>query len=686
MNISYTWLKELIDIDLTPAHLAEKLTLVGLELDGMHEVGDDYIFDIEVTSNRGDCLSHLGVAREVSTFSNEEITLPEMLSDVPNDGLTDLVAIEDPDLCHRFTARVIKNVEIGPSPAWLVKKLEAIGERSINNVADITNYVMHELGQPMHAFDLKKLAGNSLVVRRAKSGEEITTLDEVDRKLDPSMLMICDAEKPVAVGGVMGGFDSGITEETTDVLLEVAYFERDSIRQTSRDLNLSSEASYHFERGVDINNLVNASNRAASLICELAGGRAETFVDVYPNKFIPTKINAPNLKSEVKRLSGLDVDNNEISRILERLGLVETEENIYLSPSWRHDLSIDEDLVEEVVRIVGYDKVEEELPYALSSGEYQPTETRKRLLRQSLANHGFDEALSYSFIDEVHDQTFDLVPSLVKEGDGEHFVTITDPIIEGSTRMRPSLISGLLDSVKVNFNHQNKNIKLFEIGKVFVRSESEEELPKERELMGIIITGEETYENTVLTSKAVDFYDLKGALDIALISVGSKSLEYRQKDSKHLQAGQSSEVLLNDSPVGFMGRLNEKITKSYKFKQPVYVAEFDLQAVLENGEDPSNYKPLPVFPSVSRDVSFLTKRNLPFSTIENEIRSLSYELCRNVSFVDVFDGKGMGDDERSITIRLEYRSDKRTLTEEEVEKVHELILKTLSVNLNIRQR
>ncbi|MGI8670824.1 MAG: phenylalanine--tRNA ligase beta subunit-related protein, partial [Aridibacter sp.] len=285
MKISYNWLKDLIDIDLSAENLAEKLTLVGLELDGMHETADDFVLDIETTSNRGDCLSHLGVAREISLITDKKLKL----NDYENSLTTNenLVIIEDMDVCHRFTARIIKNVKIGASPEWLVKRLEAIGERSINNVADITNYVMHELGQPMHAFDFKKLAENRIVVRRAKTGEKITTLDEFESKLDETMLMICDAEKPVAVGGVMGGFESSITEDTTEVLLEVAYFDADSIRQTSRKLNLTTEASYHFERGVDIENLIRASNRATELICELAGGTAEDFADVYPTKYIP---------------------------------------------------------------------------------------------------------------------------------------------------------------------------------------------------------------------------------------------------------------------------------------------------------------------------------------------------------------------------------------------------------------
>ncbi len=686
MKVSYKWLQDLVDIDLPAEKLAEKLTLIGLELDGMDKTEDDFILDIETTSNRGDCLSHLGVAREISVFTKNHLRLENYSDKKPEQFNENLVTIQAPDLCHRFTARIIRNVKIKPSPYWLVKRLEAIGERSINNVADITNYVMHELGQPLHAFDFNKLAENKIIVRRARPGEKITTLDEVERKLDESMLMICDAEKPVAVGGVMGGFDSGITDETTDVLLEVAYFDRESIRQTSRKLNLATEASYHFERGVDIENLVRASNRAADLICELAGGTAEDFADEYPNKFEQNIIEAKDLQSEVKRLSGLDFERTEIERILHDLGIRKLDETHFQSPTWRHDLAIDEDLVEEAVRIFGYDKIGEELPYALSSGEYQPTENRKRKLRRTLAVLGFDEAISYSFIDAKHDEVFETIPNLTRNELDEKYVSIKDPIIEGAIRMRPGLLSGLLDAVRVNFNHQNRNIKLFEIGKVFAKTDSEDGLPKEQELLGLVVTGNETFEQKALTSRQLDFYDLKGALEAGLDAVDLPNFDFSAKEFKHLQKGQSAEIIFKGRPVGTLGKLNNEINARYKFKQPVFVAEIDLQTLLENTEQTAFYEPLPIYPSIIRDVSLLIKRSLSFVEICKAINALNFELCRKVEFVDVFEGRGMADDERSITIRFIYRSDERTLTEEEVEEVHQKIIEHLESNLNVKQR
>jgi phenylalanyl-tRNA synthetase beta chain len=600
------------------------------------------------------------------------------------------VTVEDADLCHRFTARIIRNVKIGAAPDWLVKRLEAVGERSINNVADITNYVMHELGQPMHSFDFNKLKENRIVVRRARTGETIKTLDEIERRLDESVLAICDAEKPVAVGGVMGGFDSGITEATTDVLLEVAYFKRENIRRTSRKLGLTTEASYRFERGVDIENLIRASNRATELICELAGGEAGEFVDVYPTRFTPNEVESKDISYAVKRLTGLDVEESEILRILSALGidsrLSTPDSRLFTSPSWRHDIAIEEDLVEEVARIVGYDKIGDELPPSQSAGEYQTTEPRKKNLRRALANLGFDEAISYSFIDTRHDETFALIENLTDENAEEKFVTLQDSIIEGAVRMRPSLLSGLLDAVRTNFNHRQRNIRLFELGKVFASTANEDSLPKEQELFALVLSGSETLENKAMPVREFDFYDAKGALETAIDAINLPALEFAAKDVKHLRKGQSAEIRAGGRAVGTIGRLNDEIAAVYKFRQPVFVAEVDLQTLLAAKQKDVLYRPLSVYPAIQRDVSLLVKRGVSFAEIKQTVEAQGFELLRRVEFVDVYEGKGMSDDERSITIRLEYRSDERTLTEPEAEAVHTQILQALERDLKAKQR
>lgn len=687
MNISYNWLKDLIPTDLTADELGKKLTSVGLAVEGIHPTGDDFVLDIDLTSNRPDCLSHLGIAREIGVIENmplrgQESSLSTTLS---SDGL---VTIDCPEMCLRFTARIIRNVKIGPSPKWLVDRLEAIGERSINNVADITNYVMHELGQPMHSFDLDKLSGGRIIVRLAMPDETIKTLDEVDRKLDGSMVVVCDADMPAAIGGVMGGLDSSITDETVNVILEVAYFDRKSVRSTSRKLNLATEASYRFERGVDIEKLIDASNRATELICELAGGEAAEFVDVYPTKRGDEIVSSNDISSAVLRLTGLEVTSAECVRILSSLGIAPTDQSnqTFTAPSWRHDIHIEEDLVEEIARHAGYHNIGTELPPAFGAGEYQPTESREKRLRQALTDIGFDEALSYSFIDTKHDGVFEIIPGVVDGSIEQPYVTLQDSVIEGAIRMRPSSLSGLLDAVRLNLNHQRRDIKLFEVGKVFAASNSEDGLPTEQKSFALVLTGGEVNQGRAMTARTLDFYDVKGAVEAALEAAGVTSVSFSAADVRHLRPGQAASIDLDGMSVGYLGRLSDDIASSYKFKQPVYVAELNLSTALSLPSDQITYKPLAKYPGVVRDVSFVVDRKMQFEAIRSAILSQGSDLCRNISFVDVYEGKGLGDDERSITVRLEYRSDERTLIEDDVEAVHKKILAQLETELGIKPR
>src|ERR1051325_2668704 len=382
MFISYEWLKELTDTKLTPAELRERLTMVGLAIDAVDEHNGDAVLDVEVPSNRPDCLSHVGVAREVSVIEKSQLRLPASEPPKAEGRAADFtsVEIEDPDLCPRYAARLVRGVKIAPSPDWLVKRLETIGQRPINNVADITNYVLHELGQPLHAFDFAKLGGRRIVVRRAAPGEKLKTLDGVERTLTADMLVIADAEKPVALAGIMGGEDSEISAQTSDVLIQRAYFNPQSVRQTARALGMDTEASRRFERGADCDGVLRAQQRCVELICELAGGVAtEDAIDVYPHP-LPQRV--VNLRPErVPGLTSLTVPDAEIVRILTGLGfeqLVSTDDRMsFKVPSWRIDVEQEEDLVEEVARHTGYEKIASELPPSSASGEYQPGEMQQ---------------------------------------------------------------------------------------------------------------------------------------------------------------------------------------------------------------------------------------------------------------------------------------------------------------------
>lgn len=677
MNISYNWLKDLIDLDLSPDDTAKALTRVGLAVEGVHPQGDDFVLDIDLTSNRPDCLSHLGVARELSVSLDRSLKLEPVEAELPMPPVLagDVVRVDAADLCHRFTARVIKGVKVGPSPQWLVDRLEAIGERSINNVADITNYVMHELGQPMHSFDLDKLSGNRIIVRRATDGEKITTLDEIERELDTSMLAICDAEKPVAVAGVMGGIDSGISSETTNVLLEVAYFDRASIRATSRKLGLATEASYRFERGVDIDNLKRASDRAVQLICELAGGEKGEFIDIYPTHSEHPAVTSPDIFTSVLRLTGLNVPTSECDRILSRLGI----ERIgaageYRSPSWRHDIAIEEDLVEEVARHFGYENIAVELPPAYGAGEYLPSEDRMRSVRQSLSSLGFSEAMTYSFIDADHDDKFELA---TVQDSVSGFVTLKDAVIEGAVRMRPTMLPGLLDAVRLNLNFQRRNLKLFEVGKAFI-SGGEGQLPSEPRLLTIALTGSEVSASTVADGRGLDLFDAKAAIETVAASLGIANPEFRSSKAKHLTIGRSADIYVDGAFAGTVGRLHDDLAGGYKFKRDVFVGELLLDVLLAATPEPVVYKPLPRFPGASRDVTFAVDQTFEYSSLSAAATTEDalFDGCR---LVGTFEREG----ERTITIRLNYRSDNRTLTDNEVEAVHNAVLANIQHSLGL---
>src|SRR5438132_7817371 len=394
MLISHNWLRELTDTKLDPQELRERLTNVGLAVDAVEERDGDYVLDVEVPSISADCLSHVGIARELAVIEESTVETPKSKIQSANGRTSDFASVEirDPDLCPRYAARIVRNVKIAPSPEWLRKRLEVLGQRPINNVADVTNYVLHELGQPLHAFDLAKLTEDRIIVRRAEQDETITTLDGVKRNLDKEMLVIADSKRPVAVAGVMGGEDSEISNDTTDVLIESAYFNPASVRRTAKLLGLHTEASHRFERDVDPEGVLRAQERSVSLICELAGGvAAEDAIDVYPKRFEQRVV---SLRPErVESLTELPVERADAMRILKALGFELCAKDSgalsFAVPSWRHDIAIEEDLIEEVARHTGFEKIGTALPPANRAGEYQGSELRKRAARRALAARGF---------------------------------------------------------------------------------------------------------------------------------------------------------------------------------------------------------------------------------------------------------------------------------------------------------
>ncbi len=683
MDISYEWLGELVDVGLAPQELADRLTMAGLAVDAVKEAeGGDSVLEFDLTSNRPDCLSHLGIARETAALTGAAVRVADLTAKDVGGKAEEFtsVRIEDVDLCPRYAARVVRGVKIGPSPDWLVHRLQAIGQRPINNVADITNFVMHETGQPLHAFDLATLAEHRIVVRRARAGEKLKTLDGVGRELDTEMLVIADAERAVAVAGVMGGEETEISGSTADVLIESAYFAPQSVRRTSKALGLQTEASYRFERGVDYEGVRRAQDRCVALICELAGGTATVdAVDEYPKRIERPAVTLRPRR--VKALTGLDVPVEECVRILNVLGFERQdaadagggEERIaFVVPTWRTDVSIEEDLVEEVARVYGYEKIQEALPPSPVTGEYLAGDRRRRAARQVLTAAGYDEAVSFSFIDESNalDESgaslFEPAAGLQPvEGEGT-FVHLSNPIIEGARLMRPSLLPGLLEATRHNFNHGTRDVRLFETGRVFASGGGKDGRPTEVESLALVLTGEALEEGRA-AGRPADFFDLKGALEAAADAMRVGGLSFSPDSVRHLREGQAARVELGGVAVGTLGRLSEEEAARYKFRQPVYVAEVSLTALLGSGERPARYTPLPRYPGVARDVSLVAERRVTFGELRGAVLALGLEECRGVKLVDVYEGANLPEGKRSLTLRVEYRADDRTLRDEEVD-------------------
>jgi len=683
MLISYNWLRELTGTALPPVELRERLTMVGLAIDAVEQNNGDYVLDVEVPSNRPDCLSHLGVAREVTVIEASTLR-PPVPHDFPTGGKAESltsVEIQESALCRRYAARIVRGVKIGPSPQWLRSRLEEIGQRSINNVADITNYVLHELGQPLHAFDFAKLADRRIVVRTAGPGEKLKTLDGIERVLDASMLVIADSARAVALAGIMGGEETEISETTSDVLIESAYFDPDSVRRTARKLGMDTEASRRFERGGDCENVLQAQTRCIELICEIAGGIAtEDAIDIYP---APLERRQIGFRPErVESLTSLKVSRSEILRILTALGFLENKTATssrlwFLAPSWRVDTAIEEDLIEEIARHTGYDKIAASLPPTNTSGEYHSSELRKRALRRVLSNAGFDEAINFSFISPEQIREYEYLPGLSVDESAQRQVTLSNPIIGEAALLRPTLLPGLLQSIRHNFNQNIRDIRLFELGRVFGTSEPGD-LPLEREALALAITGGATEEGRAQAPRELDFYDLKGAIESAVDSVKLGRLRFESASVKHLQPGQAARVQLHDgTSIGSLGRLVESIAATYKLRQPVFVAELNFTEMLKAEERAVAYRPLPRFPAVFRDVTLLLKRQVLIAELLEGIHNQQINELSAVSLVGIYEGPNIPKDKRAVTLRLEYRSDERTLRDEEVEERHRKLVDLL---------
>lgn len=649
---------------------------------------NDVLIDLDVTTNRPDCLSIMGIAREVAALVGKKVKLPEVeIAEDKSVGIEEMakVTVEAPDLCPRYAARVVKDIKIKTSPLWLQRKIQAAGMRPINNIVDITNFILLELGQPLHAFDLDYLAGKEIIVRRALDGEKMVTLDEQERTLSSEMLVIGDREKAVALAGVMGGLNSEVTPETNTVLIEAANFNPISVRKTSKRLGLRSEASNRFEKGLDPNIIDLALDRAAQLMAELGEGKVVAGkLDYYPEKLQPKIITLP--PERISRLLGADLKPEEIAEILTRLELeVEKEgEKFQVTiPTFRLDLVREADLLEEVARIYGYDKVE---ATPLAGTSMQGGKTYEHYMgekiKELLLSSGLNEVITYSFINS---KSFDL---LGLPGDDllRLAIPLANPLTEEHNVMRTTLIPSLLQVVGVNMAKQVKNVEIFELGAAYLPEKLPlEKLPYEQPTLAGAVTGR-SVKNIWGTQEEIDFFYLKGILENMLENLGINDYTFTQGECSYLHPGKTAVITIMGEKAGLIGEVHPDVLESYQINQRVYVFELRLDKLLDKISLMHKYHQLPKYPSITRDLAIVLKEEIPARKVEEIIRAVGKDLIEEVTLFDVYQGEQVAVGQKSLAYSLVYRSPEKTLTDEEINPIQEQLVNRLTNELGASLR
>ncbi len=639
---------------------------------------EDTLLEINVTPNRGDCLSLIGIAREISALFDRPLSLPDVSAAPAGKAIEEVtsVSILAPDYCPRYSARLIRGVTIGPSPLWLRQRLLSVGIRSINNVVDVTNFVMMEYGQPLHSFDFDTLAGRRIVVRLALPNERMTTLDGQERSLTPEMLVIADGEKGVALAGVMGGLETEIQTSTKNILLESACFEPGCIRRTAKKLSLSSEASMRFERGVNIEGVLKANDRAALLIRELAGGEiVPGWIDEYPRPLNVQPIILDTLKTG--QFLGVDVSTEKVIEISHRLGLTAAFKEKDLveitPPAFRRDLIRPVDLMEEVARMIGYDRIPATIPNTSSKSRKQPkTISIPKKIKAILTGLGFDEIITYSFISEALSSLF-LDPQSSAD---PPLVRINNPISEDQSVMRISLIPGMLMTMMKNWAQRNLNLRLFELGKVFSASTDINTLPVETNRLSILWTGRRCPESHYFKADPVDFFDLKGVLEDLFLGLNIENYSLLPASpSPYFAPEKYVRIEGQGEPLGEMGEISPRSRSFFDLKETAFLIDLNLDLLIPKALDVPLFKPWPRFPEITRDMALIIAENILWKEIKEEILSLQEPLIQEVELFDLYHGKPIPEGKKNLGVRIHYRSPEKTLSDEGVNAIHAQLLK-----------
>jgi phenylalanyl-tRNA synthetase beta chain len=693
MKVQVDWLKEYTEIDVPTDELGHVLTMAGLEIES-HETVElpdgekSEVLELNVTPNRGYCLSHIGVAREVSALLNKSLKLPDPLKAL--ESVWGVVKVEErvsvenmePELCPRYCALVIENIKVGSSPKWLKDRLTAIGLRPINNIVDITNFVMMEYGQPLHAFDRDLLAGNKIIIRRAKKGEPFASLDGTELKLEPDALVIADGEKPVALAGIMGGTNCQVSEITCHVVLESACFDPTTVRKGSKKYGLRSDSSYRFERGVDWNGVVSAQARAALMIKELAGGEiCLGRVDIYPQEQKPIFVSLR--MSRLNQLLGASFNSEQVQDILFRLGMevLNQSENMEVKiPSFRPDLLREVDLIEEIARIDGFDKVDTVYPVAgVRPVRISAKQNIIKKVREVFCCAGFAETVHYSFIECVVAEEF----KTAFASERNRVIALKNPLSSEYDTMRTSLLPGLLKTAGLNLSKGQKPLKLFEVGSVYFSDSNGART--EKAVLSAIVLG--PYELTPWKPRGgdYDFYDLKGTLEMLITHLHLK-LEIFPDSRPFLLPDKSVRVQISDKELGFLGQMAPEQNLVGELGQNVYALELDLGALEKSASSSLQFQPIPKFPETYRDISILVDRSVTSQKAADVILKTGSPLIQKVELYDHFEGKKIQADKKSLTFALSFQSAERTLSDDEVNPLFEKIVQTLKSELGASLR
>ncbi|MEW6086848.1 MAG: phenylalanine--tRNA ligase subunit beta [bacterium] len=677
MLFSYRHLKNYINIKLSLSELMRGLNFIGIESRVIDK--DKEIFESEVSANRNDCLSYIGLAREISALSGAKVIFPKIKVDEIKEKAGNFIkiSIEDKKDCFRYMARIINNVRVSGSPAWLKELLELQGMRPVNNIVDITNFVLLEYGQPMHAFDLDKIQGKAVFVRLAKKGENIETINQQKYDLDESMLVIADRERPVAVAGVMGGLDSEVSAGTGSILLESAFFKPASVHKTSRKLNLKTDSSYHFGRQVDWNIVETALDRAAGLIREISGGViAGGKIDLKTIKVNPRVINMR--LDRLNNILGTGLKIKKVELILKKLGLVSKTGKDVLRvtvPSHRMgDLEREIDLIEEVSRIYGYDNIKETIPGRISGVSGSEIEwCFERKIKDILVSRGMFEVIPYTF---CHKNNLARYP--FKEDDDRcRTLEISNPLSGDQDILKSTVVPGLLDIARRNINVKNNNLKIFELGKIFIPryvpdgsfSLCGNGLPEEKKILSGLITGFNQVKTWTENNRLTDLFDLKGVLEDLFESLNIKNYRFSASSDCLYHPGKTAKIHIGQKETGILGEVHPDIMEKYEFVNPVYIFEIEWQKLLDSIPGSRKYASLPKFPNVTRDIAMMVSREIEAEKILSLIKENGDSLIESLNIFDLYTGKQVPEGLKSLAVSISYRHLERTLTDGEIESI-----------------